>query len=173
LSAEEIRDAMLSVAGRLNRRAGGKSVMVPVDQQLIDQLYKPSQWEVTPEISEHWRRSVYLIAKRNLKLPFMEVFDQPPSQTSCSRRVQSTHAPQSLELLNGQLSNELADAFAKRLQEEVGDNRELQVGLAYRLATGCVPTAKEKRLALQFLTEAPLREFALAMFNLNSFLYIH
>ncbi len=173
LSAEEIRDAMLSVSGRLNRRAGGRSVIVPVDQQLIDQLYKPSQWEVTPEISEHWRRSVYLIAKRNLKLPFMEVFDQPPLQTSCSRREQSTHAPQSLELLNGQLSNELADTFAERLQAEAGDNRELQVELAYRLATGRGPTPKEQRLARQFLTDVPLREFALAMFNLNSFLYVH
>ncbi len=173
LSAEEIRDAMLSVSGRLNRQAGGRSVMVPVDQQLINQLYKPSQWEVTPDISEHWRRSLYLIAKRNLKLPFMEVFDQPPAQTSCSRREQSTHAPQALELLNGQLSNQLAEAFADRLLDEAGHDRRLQVWLAYRLATGREPTEQEEGLALRFLAEAPLREFALAIFNLNSFLYVN
>ena len=48
LEAEEIRDAMLAVSGTLNPRQGGPSVMVPVDQELVNPLYKPSQWAVTP-----------------------------------------------------------------------------------------------------------------------------
>jgi hypothetical protein len=115
LSAEEVRDAMLSVSGKLNLKAGGRSVLVPVDQELVDSLYKPSQWEVTKDRHEHYCRSIYLIAKRNLRLPFMEVFDQPALQTSCARRESSTHAPQALRLLNGKLANELAEAFAQRL----------------------------------------------------------
>ena len=35
LEAEEIRDAMLAVSGRLNLKAGGPSVIVPVDPELI------------------------------------------------------------------------------------------------------------------------------------------
>ena len=35
LTAEEIRDAMLAVSGRLNPKAGGPSVMVPVDPELV------------------------------------------------------------------------------------------------------------------------------------------
>jgi hypothetical protein len=77
LQAEEIRDAMLSVSGRLNAKAGGPSVIVPVDAELVDLLYKPSQWMVTEDVTEHHRRSIYLIKKRNLALPFLEVFDQP------------------------------------------------------------------------------------------------
>ena len=65
---------------------------------------------------EHDRRSIYLIAKRNLRLPFMEAFDGPALLTSCARREASTHAPQALELLNGTLSNDLAAAFAERLR---------------------------------------------------------
>ena len=42
-----------------------------------------------------------MIYKRNLRLPFMEVFDAPDILLSCARREQSTHAPQALELLNG------------------------------------------------------------------------
>ena len=37
---------MLAVAGRLNLQAGGPSVMMPVDRELVNLLYKPSQWQV-------------------------------------------------------------------------------------------------------------------------------
>jgi len=172
LEAAEIRDAMLSVAGALNEKAGGPSVMAPVDQELIDLLYKPSQWVVTPDPREHFRRSIYLVAKRNLRLPFMEVFDQPDFQTSCARRASSTHAPQALEMLNGKFSNQLADLFAARLRREAGRDAAAQIDLAFRLAAGRQPSDKEHKLAAAFLAEHSLREFALAIFNLNDFLYV-
>jgi hypothetical protein len=172
IAAEEIRDSMLFVAGVLNTKQGGPSIIVPVDPELVNLLYKPSQWAVTPDPGEHNRRSVYLIHKRNLRLPFMEVFDAPDLQLSCARRESSTHAPQALELLNGDLSNRLADALAKRLQTEAGASKLKQVNLAYKLATGRPPGVKERQLALAFLKDQPLREFALAVLNLNKFLYI-
>lgn len=173
LDAEEIRDAMLAVSGTLNLKAGGPSVMVPIQNELIQALYKPSQWRVSPDPAEHNRRSVYLIAKRNLRLPFLEVFDAPDTQVSCPRRESSTHAPQALELLNGDLANRQAEAFAARLEREAGRSRTRQVDLAFRLAAGRLPNERERRLALAFLREQPLREFALAVFNLNAFLYVN
>ena len=173
LQAEEIRDAMLLVSGKLNTRMGGRSIIIPVEQSLVNLLYKPSQWKAAEDPSEHYRRSVYLMAKRNLRVPFMEVFDQPALQTSCYRRESSTHAPQALELLNGDLSNGLAGAFAERLENEVGSNIVQQVERAYLLAAGRDPTGEERALGVEFLKEQPLREFALAMFNLNSFLYVN
>jgi len=173
LSAEEIRDSMLAVSGKLNPRMGGRSVILPVDDALVDLLYDPTQWEVSDDESEHNRRSVYLIAKRNLRLPFMEVFDQPALQTTCARRESSTHAPQSLELLNGDISNDLAGAFAERLESEVGIEKVQQVERAFLLAAGRAPTEKETEVALAFLEERPLREFALAVFNTNAFLYVN
>jgi hypothetical protein len=172
LDAEEVRDAMLTAAGRLNARMGGPSIIVPVDADLVNLLYDRAQWAVTPDTAEHDRRSVYLLSKRNLRLPFMEAFDQPDAQTSCPRRVRSTHALQALELLNGPTSNGLAEAFARRLEREAGADRGRQVERAYLLATGRAPTAREKELALAFLERQPLREFALAVFNLNAFLYV-
>jgi hypothetical protein len=47
-----------------------------------------------------------------------------------------------------------------------------QVDLAYSLATGRPPTPKERQIALAFLQQQPLREFALAVLNLNKFLYV-
>ena len=172
LSAEEIRDAMLAVSGRLNPKAGGRSVIVPVDPELVDLLYKPSQWAITSDVSEHDRRSIYLIAKRNLRLPFFENLDAPALQTSCARRESSTHPPQALELLNGTLANDLAQAFAKRLERDCGNDRKKTIDRAFRLALGRAPTSNERERSLSFLQEQPLSEFALAMFNLNEFIYV-
>ena len=173
LEAEEIRDAMLAVSGKLNEKAGGPSVIVPIDPDLVHALYKPSQWAVTPDKAEHNRRSVYLFAKRNLRIPFLEVFDAPDAQVSCPRRESSTHAPQALEQLNGDFANRMADAFSERLETEAGKDHARIVDLAYRLAAGRAPNLKEKQLALEFLKNQPVREFALAMFNLNAFLYVN
>ncbi len=172
LDAESLRDAMLATSGRLNYKRGGESVIVPVDEQLTALLYKPSQWSVTPDTREYDRRSIYLLAKRNLRLPFMEAFDQPSLQNSCARRESSTHAPQALELLNGRWSNDLAVAFAQRLTMEAGSESAEQVELAFLLVAARPPTDAERRLSLDFLHNRSLREFALAMFNLNAFLYV-
>jgi hypothetical protein len=172
LEAEEIRDAMLAAAGNLNEKAGGPSIMIPIEKELVNALYKPSQWQVNADPAEHNRRSVYLIFKRNLRLPFMEVFDAPDLQVSCARRESSTHAPQALELLNGNIANKQADAFAARLAKEAATPLK-QIDLAYRLAAGRAPTLNERQLAAAFLKTQPLREFALAMFNLNAFLYVN
>ena len=77
------------------------------------------------------RGARYLLAKRNLRLPFAEVFDQPDAQTSCARRER--HAPQALELLNGSLSNRLARMFTERLQRDAGSDPERQIERAYVL----------------------------------------
>src|SRR6185295_1561332 len=106
-------------------------------------LYKPSQWAPAKDPAEYGRRGVYLIAKRNLRLPFMEVFDAPDTQVSCPRRESSTHAPQALELMNGTFANEQADALAARLEKEAGPDLRKQIDLGYRLVTGRSARARE------------------------------
>jgi hypothetical protein len=177
LEAEEIRDSMLRVSGRLNQKIGGPSVLVPIDKDLVKMLKRPQYWVATKDTSEYDRRTLYMIYKRNLQLPFMGVFDAPDMQLSCPRREQSTHAPQALELLNGQTSNDLAASFAQRLRES-GATDAVRVDLAWRLAVGRAPNAQEKALALKYLAEKPgdpllLKELALDVFNLNAFLYVN
>jgi hypothetical protein len=172
LEAEQLRDAMLAVSGKLNLKQGGPSVMVPVEQELTKLLYKPSQWQPAKDPAEYSRRSIYLIAKRNLRLPFMEVFDAPDMLVSCTRRESSTHAPQALELMNGAFSNEQAEALAMRLEKEAGPNLRKQIDLGYRLVAGRPAKPQEIQAALAFLKTQPKREFALALLNLNSFLYV-
>ncbi len=177
LEAEELRDSMLAIAGRLNLKIGGPSYMVPIDPDLVLMLKRPQYWVPTRDKSEYDRRTLYGIYKRNLRLPFMDVFDAPDTLLSCARREQSTHAPQALELLNGRLSNELAAAFGERLLKERASAAG-RIEYAWRLATGRAPTTAEKAIAAQYLAGKPddparMKEFALAVFNLNAFLYVN
>jgi len=107
-----------------------------------------------------------------LRLPFMEAFDQPTLQASCAQRESSTHAPQALELLNGDIANELASRFAERLRNESSDSDLEKIEMAWLLTTGRPPSSREKELASEFISAQPLSEFALALFNLNEFLYV-
>src|SRR5260370_29761200 len=154
LEAEELRDAMLAVSGRLNLKAGGPSFMPPIDPALVLSLKRPQYWVATRDKSEYDRRTIYMIYKRNLRLPFEEVFDAPDTLLSCARREQSTHAPQALELLNGQTSNDLAAVFAERLLQERATPAE-RIDYAWRLTAGHLPTAAEKTLTMKFLAGAP------------------
>jgi hypothetical protein len=177
LAAEELRDSMLAVSERLNEKIGGPSVLLPIDRELVLLLKRPNLWVTTRDKTEHDRRSLYLIHKRNLRLPLMEVFDMPDMQFSCARREQSTHAPQALELLNGKTSNDLAKAFAARLLNERKTSAQ-RIDYAFRLTAGRLPTPKEKTRAMQYLAGKPndpevVTEFALAMMNLNAFLYVN
>ncbi|HXX95124.1 MAG TPA: hypothetical protein VEN81_15990, partial [Planctomycetota bacterium] len=66
----------------------------------------------------------------------------------------------------------LAAAFADRLSREAAPSPEAQIELGFRLAAGRPPSDAEKRLALGFLSHRSLKEFALALFNLNAFIYV-
>ena len=195
---------MLHVAGNLNSRTGGPGVFVPVQEALVkQQLYKPSQWTVTLNKTEHFRRSIYLVAKRNLRLPMMEAFDAPDMQNSCPRREQSTHPLQALEMLNGEFSNAQARVLAGRLLRECNWNPQEIVRNAFRLVAGRLPSDREASLAQDFLSNqtsllrdhnsgkeeynlptwmpatmesaaaSALCDFSLAMFNLPAFLYLN
>jgi hypothetical protein len=174
LSAEELRDAMLAVSGRLNRQEGGPSVIVPIDPALVTLMYNPKQWVVNADARQFDRRSIYLFHKRNMRLPFLEVFDAPDTLLSCARRDESTHAPQGLELLNGEFSNAMARALAERVLKEVGSQPAMQVDRAYLLALGRAPNAAERKAAVRYLAEGgPLSEVALAVLLVNDFLYVN
>jgi len=113
LQAEEIRDAVLQVSGTLNLKAGGGPVVPPLDkEELFGIIGSPNNaWMVTPDKSEHTRRSIYLLQRRTFQQPMFEAFDAPDGVLSCSRRNESTTAPQSLALFNGRWEGSVEPAF--------------------------------------------------------------
>jgi hypothetical protein len=160
LDAEELRDSILAVAGTLNCKRGGPGVFVPLNDEVTSLIYKGS-WDATPDPAEHTRRTIYLFVKRNLRPPMLEAFDAPNTMVSCARRSESTHAGQSLAMLNGSFAYEQSWAFAARLIREIGCNGSLEaeqtlaaiVDQAYQLALARAPEPAERDAAVRFLRE--------------------
>jgi hypothetical protein len=206
LEGEALRDNVLAVAGTLNRRIGGSVVRVPLEPEVYELIFTEGEpdglWLATLDPREHHRRSIYLFAKRNVRLPVLEAFDQPDTLTSCPVRPVSTYAPQALILLNGPLIQEQSKAFAARMLRLSPSEETQQVQWAYQLAIGRSPTEQEMHLAQEFLAaqkllirarlrerervdlpadvpegldpaqSAALADFCLALMNRNEFLYV-
>jgi len=197
LDADGLRDGVLAVAGTLNPAVGGPMVRTPLEPEVYDLIFSEGEpdglWPVTPDVRQHARRSLYLFTKRNLRLPLLEVFDQPDTLSPCPVRAVSTFAPQALVLLNGPFLQAQSKAFAARVLHEAGVDDAARVDRAYRLALCRPPRESERRAALDFLagqTEllrarqpvgatdpvgpaaAAFADFCLAMLNRNEFVYV-
>lgn len=179
LSAEQLRDAVLAVSGALQESKGGPPVWPELPAEvaqanpafLDDNAEKTKGWYPSP-VAQRQVRSIFLVQKRTVRVPFMETFDLPENSTSCARRNESTVAPQALALLNSPLSIEAAEAFASRIEREAGTDPQAQVKAAFALALQRPPDADELDASVAFLKARSLPELSRAVLNLNEFFYI-
>lgn len=176
LTAEQLRDAMLAVSGSLRACEGGPPRWPSLPDEVLaanpafydDNAEKTKGWYPSPP-EEVRVRSIYLVQKRSVRLPFMETFDLPDNFVSCTRRAVSTVAPQAATLLNNPFATEMAEAFAARLEAFPPAER---VSRAWRIAFGSEPTEAEFAAGRRLLESGSTAEFCRVLMNLNGFLYL-
>jgi hypothetical protein len=177
LTAEQLRDAMLAVSGALTSCEGGPPRWPSLPDEVLsanpafldDNETKSKGWYPSPP-EKITVRSIYLIQKRSVRVPFMETFDLPDNFVSCSRRIVSTVAPQAVTLLNNPFTVQTSRTFAKRLEKETGPDQRITA--AWRLALGRNPAEAELAIARKLLQNGSLTEFCRAVMNLNEFIYL-
>jgi hypothetical protein len=175
LSGEEIRDAALSVSGKLNWQMYGPSVFPDIPKEMEVR----GGWNRKETAANKNRRSIYVFVRRNSRYPLFQAFDMPDTHESCGRRSVTTTAPQALNLLNDKTMLALAQAFSERLKPQAGNDLDAQIKLAYRLAYARQAEASEIVAAREFiqqqarLTEQPLVDFCHALLNANEFVYVN
>jgi hypothetical protein len=182
LSAEEIRDSVLSTNGRLNLTMFGPSIYPKLSREVLASQSVPGKgWENSSD-ADQARRSVYIHIKRSLIVPMLSNFDFPEPDSSCEARFVTTQPGQALGMLNGDFLNEEAVAFAKRIKEVAGDRLQDQLATGFRLAFSREPQPTEvqraERLIFDLKTKHQLADddalayFGLFLFNLNEFVYV-
>jgi len=179
LLPEEIRDAMLQSSGALNLKMAGRPVVPEVAREELYGLSGNNMWQVTANVEEHRRRSIYMLARRTFRPAMFETFDAPDGIQSCSRRVESNTAPQSLTLLNGMWTMQESGRLAEKLAG-IADDAEL-AKKAWLSVYARLPRDEEVRSVQAFLerqtTELGSRkaaavELGRVLFNTNEFLYV-
>jgi len=167
LEAEIIRDAMLAVGGRLDRRQFGPGTL---DES-------------------HTRRSIYFMIKRSKLIGTMVLFDQPEPLASVGGRPSTTIAPQALHFLNSSQVRQCAEGLARRAEEFSGKQREIAeiIRQAYRLALSRSPGDSELADAEKFIAaqaqsygqqnkeksrQQALVDFCQVLLGLNEFVYV-
>jgi hypothetical protein len=165
LSGEVIRDSMLTAAGLLNAEWQGPSVMPPLPEELLSTILK-GQWSTSKREADHYKRSIYVFARRNLRYPIFEAFDRPDGNASCPIRNRSTTAPQSLLLFNSEFSLLAARHLAGRILNDqdnplspgvLAASAGNQIDQLYTIALARRPSASERKTLEKFLAEQRLR----------------
>ena len=182
LSAEELRDSIHAVNGRLNLKMFGPGFYPEISAEVLAGQSNPgSGWgKSSPE--EQARRSVYIHVKRSLITPLLADFDFADTDSSCAARFATTQPTQALGMLNGEFLNDQAEAFARRVKQEAGDDVEKQVRLALRLALSREPEMATVERGLKLLKslrekhqvdmDQALKYYCLLVYNLNEFVYL-
>lgn len=133
LSAEQVRDQALAVAGLLSDEMYGPSVMPPQPEGVWNNPYNSQEW-TTSEGEDRYRRGLYTYWKRTAPYPSMAAFDHPSREQAVSRRIRTNTPLQALVTLNDPVYVEAARGLAQRgLRETDGSVRSV-LERCYQLA---------------------------------------
>lgn len=182
LTAEEIRDSILSLTGTLNLKMYGPGVFVDIPREVMAGQSQPgSGWGHSPP-AEQARRSIYIKVKRSLLTPILESFDAAETDRSAPVRFVTTQPTQALGMINGSFLNQQAELLAERLSREAGENVTEQVRLGLQLVTMRPPTQVEVERGVHLIeslrgqdgasTQTAAKFFCLMALNLNELIYL-
>ena len=150
LESEIIRDCMLTASGRLDTAIGGYPVMT--HQQADGSVKEDRSDDVTD--TAKWRRSMYLLQRRNYHLSMLQVFDQPLLNEECIERTSAAVVTQSLMMLNNPFVQNHASFMADRVRQAVADaNLAGQISHAFRLTLVRKPLPQELEILKQAFTQ--------------------
>ena len=156
LTAEEIRDSMLSASGELLTRVGGPSFRAEMNwehsflpRRAMGKLKVLPPWQPDARRDERHRRSIYAMRTRNIGHPLMEILNRPLSEFSCERRDETTVVTQAFSLFHSEFSNARALAVAARAAKENSDDLNAQVASVFDYVYTRRPTATEATRALE------------------------
>jgi hypothetical protein len=182
LGAEEIRDSLMAVSGKLNCEMYGPGVYPTIPREVLQGQSQPGKGWGDSSPADQVRRSVYIHVKRSLLTPMLETFDLADTDSTCPVRFATTQPTQALAMVNSDLLQHEAADLASRLGKEVGDDTAAQVTRALRLVTSRRPDDREIHRGLDLIgrmekddglsREESLKYFCLMALNLNEFIYL-
>ena len=182
LSAEELRDSILAISGKLKHKLGGPWVYPPLPEAVLATASRPGKgWPVSKAGDDSFRRSIYIHVKRSLRHPMMADFDQADTDSPCAVRFTTTVPNQALMMLNSKFVNDQAACLAEKLVQAETDPED-QIRMALELVTQgepdkvdldkCIELYERLQSEVGLSKEDAMNRVALLALNLNEFIYL-
>ena len=184
LDAEAIRDAMLSISGRLDPTLYGPSIPVHYAARRGLTEGDPNNGPVDGD----GRRSIYQEIRRNAHNPFLEVFDLPKPATTRGQRDTTNVPAQSLALLNSPFVIGQAAEWGRRLAEGEATSLDGRIAHMFVKVLARPPSEAERARVTDYLNAvaeergvntslllydaAVWQDVAHSLFNLKEFIFI-
>jgi hypothetical protein len=168
LEAEAVRDALLSLSGRLSSAMYGPGVPVHLTD-FMDGRGRPAS---SGPLDGDGRRSIYLGVRRNFLNPMFLAFDAPVPFSCMGRRNTSNVPAQALILLNDPLVIEQAIRWAERVRSSSARDDRQRIEWCFLLAFGRPPSEQETRSCVEFLGRSGWPDLCHVLVNMKEFLFI-
>ena len=168
LSAEEIRDTLLSISGMLDTTMGGPGYRLYHFMRDNVSTYRP----LDTHGPETHRRAVYHQNARASVVDLMTDFDQADCTLSTPRRVNTTTPLQALTLLNHSFTIDMSKALSERA-EGAGGDVATRIGRIFDLAYQRPPDKVELEQCKRLVQNHGLPALCRAIINSNELLYLN
>ncbi|MSU61461.1 MAG: DUF1553 domain-containing protein [Pedosphaera sp.] len=168
LSAEEVRDTLLAVSGKLDLRAGGPGFRLYEYKQDNVATYVP----LLEHGPETYRRAVYHHNARASVVDILSDYDLPDNAFAAPRRANTTNPLQTLTMLNHRFVLDMATALSERAAREAGNDSAAQIRRAYAAAFQREPTERELTAAVAVTRAHGSATVYRALLNANELIYI-
>jgi hypothetical protein len=154
MDAEMIRDQVLFVSGKLNRKMYGESVKPPQPPGLWEAVSMAAPFTYVADQGDAiYRRSFYTYWRRALPPPQMTILNAP-SREFCTARRERTNTPlQALLLMNEQEFFKAARSCAETTLREVEGDQRKGMSRLYEKITSQVPNEQRLKLLTDTLAE--------------------
>jgi hypothetical protein len=147
MDAEEIRDAMLATSGKLDTSPAGPQPFPP------EYEWNYSGHAPFHAVYETNHRTLYVMAQRSRRHPYLGLFDGANPSISVATRDTSVTPLQALYFMNASFPKECAAALAKQLGESSTSGKE-EIREAFVRIYGRPPDAQEADASLKFVEQA-------------------
>ena len=171
LEAEAVRDAVLTVTGKLDLTMGGPGWQ----DFVIERPEHSPHYEyglADPEEKRTFRRAVYRFIVRSQTQPWMTALDCADPSIRVDRRNESLSPLQALTMLNNGFMISQARHLAARLEQEHPGNPAAEVERLFQLGFGRDPSQKERAALVAFAERHGLPNLCRAFLNLNEFAFV-
>ncbi len=168
LSAEEIRDTILAMSGKLDTTMGGPGFRLYHYMRDNVSTYQP----LDRHGPETYRRAVYHQNARASVVDLMTDFDQADCTLSTPRRINTTTPLQALTMLNHSFTLDMSEALAQRA-EKAGSDVAGRIGRIFELAYQHSPDEVELEQCKKVVQNHGLPALCRAIINSNELLYLY